>query len=159
MVGRWLGGINSLRSGGENDGSANSPPAFSHINSSRKVSPTTTNSPFERTSPLLWPKQCNYSTLPNALNMSHIMTLSQVEYISSYYKQKAVTIAYQAMPITGAILPVFVRWSICRRVLVSAVTVNNPCIDKPKHSRAGKVPKLLSVTILMFGLEHILAEF
>ena len=86
------------------------------------------------------------------------MTLSQVEYISSY-KQKAVTIAYKAMPITGAILPVFVRWSICRRVLVSAVTVNNPCIDKPKHSRAGKVPKLLSVTILMFGLEHILAEF
>ena len=83
MVGRWLGGINSLRSGGENDGSANSPPAFSHINSSRKVSPTTTNSPFERTSPLLWPKQCNYSTLPNALNMSHIMTLSQVEFISS----------------------------------------------------------------------------
>ena len=40
MVGRWLGGINSLRSEGENDGSANSPPAFSHINSSRKVSPT-----------------------------------------------------------------------------------------------------------------------
>lgn len=40
MVGRWLGGINSLRTGGENDGSANSPPAFSHINSSRKVSPT-----------------------------------------------------------------------------------------------------------------------
>ena len=39
MVGRWLGGINSLRSGGENDGSANSPPAFSHINSSSKVSP------------------------------------------------------------------------------------------------------------------------
>ena len=87
------------------------------------------------------------------------MTLSQVEFISSSYKQKAVTIAYKAMPITGAILPVFVRWSICRRVLVSAVTVNNPCIDKPKHSRAGKVPKLLSVTILMFGFEHILAEF
>ena len=47
------------------------------------------------------------------------------------------------MPIKGAILLVFVRGSISRRVLVSAVTVNNPCIDKPNHGRGAKVTKLL----------------
>ena len=34
------------------------------------------------------------------------------------------------------------RWSISIRVLVSAVTVNNPCIDKPNHGRGAKAPKL-----------------
>ena len=47
------------------------------------------------------------------------------------------------MPIKVAILLVFVRGSISRRVLVSAVTVNNPCIDKPNHGRGAKVTKLL----------------